>query len=907
VSSLVDGTGKNETLMDALAGTYVLFGARSGQSSSSRSYTGVDGSNVDVTYDAFQAETSPLADLVYAIGQTVADPNVDAALATSSWLMTNDEPDLALATNAALLVKAASDAHPEATLPATSALWDEILDVLVEIAAVKDADGTPGLLEGMLTGLADPRAAKLGTILSSYTANKDLTDYNRADINGPPVNVTTGAIGAPPSTAVDRTQPDQGSNRSVLQRFLQLVHDTNGVEVCNRPGAVVKARLDVPVIGTVALSIPDSPLATPLWGKSSFGECEVFHMSNMATFYMDSIVGKAQYVLRDKQLRDGVSINLGITTLNATATATTVHILEESSGLTGFQPPGTTDSASRTGFWTPGSSKMLMARPEWLDRNLFFPNGVGGAEPALAKAFADALNPSHAGTAACPTRTIDDPLPPSDPNYTPGGKIHLPVCGDGDWLDQRDAQTIFALETTGFYTAIAPLVQPFADRRRSDLLVKLLDVLHRHWADANVTPSDSRMSGEPAAPACTKDGVVRYEPILATAFAGDLLPALQSVVRTLAKTDGTAPTVWLPCVTRDASGACQGGKVSGVRALAYAMKSAVDPEQAATRGLLDRRGNKTATRSDGTTNAQVTPVYLLIDALHAMDNAFTAYAQTNPKDAGRLTQWRRARSKIVDQFLSATNASGTFRFADAALPKITPVAISILRQELAASCPEWPNGACTWAGSGIASDLASAIGGPLFARGADLVDTIRKDDASRLELEKLVTYLLDSTSGSDALESLLVTSTDGTQELQDDLDLVPIYHALASALAPGADPSQRSLADANIAMLTRLTAAPLGANGAEDCTNEIDPNQVLTKMLEGAVTPIALTGGRTLTPVEVILDTITDVNRSAPQLTTPMRGDDYGSVAANVADFLENKERGIEQFYAVVKTATTAR
>jgi hypothetical protein len=152
---------------------------------------------------------------------------------------------------------------------------------------------------------------------------------------------------------------------------------------------------------------------------------------------------------------------------------------------------------------------------------------------------------------------------------------------------------------------------------------------------------------------------------------------------------------------------------------------------------------------------------------------------------------------------------------------------------------------------------------------------------------------------------MLVSFTDSTQELADETNLVPLLHALAPALAASAqDPSERGLADAAVALLTRLTAEGHDASGAPDCTNELDPNQVLTRMLEQSVNPIALAGNRTLTPVEVLLDTVADVNRASPEDTGAFHDADYASIAANVSDFIENRERGLEQFYAIVKNAT---
>jgi hypothetical protein len=877
-----DPSAHHETLMDALAGTVVALGPRA---SASKSYALDDGSSATTAYAAFRGDLSPLLDLVYAGGQIMADPNADAALAATSWLFTEHQPELAQTVGAILSVKAVADAHPEAKLPATSALWDDVLDVVARIAQVTDKDGTPGLLADMLAALADDATAPLGDAIGDLVENRDAYDYNRLDHNGPAMNVSTGVLGGPLLTGVDRSKPAVGLDRSLFHRFLQLVHDTRGVSVCNREGASIKAMFKgIPVAGDVTISIPDNALVTAFWGKKAFHECEVFKMDDMAVFYVQSIVGQARYVLRDAQLRDGVEINLGVTKLDVSQTATTIKLLQDSSDITGYQPPGTNSPSQRVGFWgkypdgaVDLTSKDLFPRPQWINRNLFFPNGVPSTspKPVQADTFSKALNPDHAGTSVCPTRDVNDPLPPSDPNYTPGGVIHLPFCADGDWLDQRDAQTVFALEAGKFYGAIAPLVKPFADRGRADLLVALLDALYKHWGEDT-------------------DAAVRYEPIVA-ASVRQVLPALRGVAKALV--DAKAPPVWLACGSRDAGGACVGASVPPVRAMASAMKGVFDPDESTRRGLLDRRGNKTALRNDGTTNPQVTPAYLLTGALASIDGAFDAYGKANASDAGRLAQWRRARSQLVDQLLG-TDPNGGWHFTNASLPTITPRVLETLRQQLDVRCTEWPNGPCAWAGTQLTSDLSETVSGPVFAHAVDLLDALRADEPSRVEVEKLASYLLHEQSSNDALASLLATSDDLAQLLNDEIDLVPVMRAVGGAMVPRA--GEMNLIDANLALLTRLTAPALGGGGKEQCGREIDPNQVLTRVLEKAATPMA--SGRT--PIEVIMDVIADVNRGAPEKTDALVGSDYASIANEVSDFLLDEQRGLEQFYAIVKNAT---
>src|SRR5262249_47844842 len=146
-------------------------------------------------------------------------------------------------------------------------------------------------------------------------------------------------------TPVDRSQPDSGDNRSAFQRFVQTVHDTNGVAACNKEGAIVHAK------GTALgdLNLPnDSNVVVRLnyGSKMSFKECEVFKIDDVAHLYIDSMVGdlidaadsndrRGKLYFRDNMLRSGF---LGIG-------ASTVDTVQKSSGLTGFW-----DGASGTKF-----------------------------------------------------------------------------------------------------------------------------------------------------------------------------------------------------------------------------------------------------------------------------------------------------------------------------------------------------------------------------------------------------------------------------------------------------------------------------------------------------------------------------------------------------------------------------
>lgn len=180
-----------------------------------------------------------------------------------------------------------------------------------------------------------------------------------------------------------------------------------------------------------------------------------------------------------------------------------------------------------------------------------------------------------------------------------------------------------------------------------------------------------------------------------------------------------------------------------------------------------------------------------------------------------------------------------------------------------------------------------------------------------METEKLLEYLLDEASKNDALASLLASSNDLIQLLRDDENLVPLYKVLAAAVDGSkydgkGKLTQKSLVDAQMALLARLSGKYFTTDGKEICAKEVDPNQVLATVLSKVVTPIHDGEFKGQAPLEVIIDVIADVNRADP--TEPYEGtlkeSDYASVSDNVVDFLLNKERGLEQFYEVIRQGT---
>jgi len=144
------------------------------------------------------------------------------------------------------------------------------------------------------------------------------------------------------------------------------------------------------------------------------------------------------------------------------------------------------------------------------------------------------------------------------------------------------------------------------------------------------------------------------------------------------------------------------------------------------------------------------------------------------------------------------------------------------------------------------------------------------------------------------------------QLLDDDTNMVPLYHVIAEATAGSLHDAQgnvvqTSLLDAQSSLLSRISGRAYDADHHELCAQEVDPNQVLNVAMKNLVTPLRSADGKPRkTPLEVIMDVIADVNRVAPERTDRLDTADYAHVADEVSEFLLDKERGLEQFYAIV-------
>jgi hypothetical protein len=883
-----DPTQKGETAMNLLAAIPVLSGGRDAAPTSTATYppdprqvtdwalghttappANLGTAPVTVSYRAFQPESSPIADLAYAFGQILGTPEIDDLLAVATQLVQQHPEQLASFVGLALEVKKIANNHPEASLLPTATFWD---DLFVQLATVAH---TEGLFEDILRAVMQAPTLGLQPALGTYFTDKDDVSYNTNDLNGPAVNLTVpGQSSLAFVTPVDRTQPDSGTNKSEMQKFLSLLHDTNGLAICTKDGATVPITVTLAGV-KVSFVYPTDPVYTPILcgivgqpAPSSLGKCAIFGYQNVMSLLLDVLLGKATLSVRDPCLNALMTSSLASLVGGANA------FLQQLSGVQGFSlNPDLAGFARLLYFNTPYPG---------------LPSDTNPANSVTSTFLSDTINPIE--SMVCPLASFTAP---------DGTVFPLRQCATvDDVLRARDPDALFPVDELGFVPSLNPLAAAFDAHSAALLFANLFDTLHLHWADTQQTlqecnPSLPRTDGR----WCSQDGLVHYEPMLTDIVNDTPFERIQGLLETLS-------TIQIPhCTTYDpTTHLCTATTtIDGVHAVAQAAELMFDPTR--TPGLTDRQGNTLALRNDGTRTDPIAPIDLVTEAFDSIDTAFASYASQNPSDANRQALWLDARSSFVDTFLTVNGQGAQAQFANPTLPTILPTILGVLREQTFAHCPGLAQ-PCTWARTDLTNNLDDTLSGPSYAAVVDLVDSIRQDTTARTQLEQLLGYLVDTGSANDARAETLTAAADLLQVLQDDTNLQPLEEVLAlAAAAPVTDAQgnvvRRGMVDAGVRVLSRIFEEEPGAAGA--CWATRDPNRVLGQLMTNMVTPISSTAP---SPFEVISDVVADVNRANPALQTKLDGGDYGNIANETSEFLLDPTTGLEQVYAIVRETT---
>ncbi len=432
-----------------------------------------------------------------------------------------------------------------------------------------------------------------------------------------------------------------------------------------------------------------------------------------------------------------------------------------------------------------------------------------------------------------------------------------------------------------FYEAMAPLIAAFDDRdRRTEerfLFTRLISAMHLHWP----TPEDdTTQSRDPAAPFFAwKDGAARFEPILYEALA-------ECVERSGARCTrrGGALVRRLSRLMRVLDEMELRPGVDGIDVLAAVAERSVDPERRP--GLTNRRGETRTTTAAGRRRPRITPLYLLLDAARAMDDAFEA------DDPARRDAWERARRELVDRLLGVECTTGTdCRLRNRRGLAVARHLLAFLQEQL--DRHQRAGDLRAWA-EGLDDDLADTLRRPAVNALARLTDELQRDPDVRSELAAFFRYLVDEERNAEAFQSTLMSTMDLLQVLEDEQAVVPLLHGLADAFAldarqavlSGAEPDvERALVDRTV----RLAHAIAGR----------DEEDVLPGVLRRLVEPLDALEGQS--PLEAIVDVVLQVHRARPGAEGALDMEDYRTLLRRTAEAVQDEHRGLERLFRVVQ------
>ncbi len=870
-------TGVDTRALQLVHGAQGLFGDRA---MASRMY-----SSGALSYRQFNAQGSPLVDLVHGLGVFLTHKDAPAMLTMARQLMTGqNEAKLARVMGALLRAKEISDRYTDVSMEARSVIWDDVMGVVQRVAA------EPGLLEDVLEAVASSttRLPATGLWESSCAGTVPLENVARSfggymthrDRVEPDWNTTSQVNGLPGWNAhvvnpltrnVDRAMPDTQSwqspgtaadNRSTQGRLFHLVDDLTGARMCNKNHAAVRVRFNVPLLGEQSIGVP---------GATDIPACELVEVPDSAVFYLRTVVGGRRGILplsipglagtiTDIARRFGVSLD-----------STLDGLVQSQSQIAGFNSEPSPYAVARLVF---------NPRPNAFLRDLMDPvliRNADGIDPAAHPEYV-VRNYHRATLFAWEGYCFYDSVRPLAAAFVRHDRIHVDSNPAHDIVDPQ-------LASGANPATMAPRVIDSSKGAR--LFVDLFDAFHHHWQTArsgdfqSSTRCDTCSTGRNFG---YNDGASRYEQMLGEIMASDLLPALGDLtvaLRTINPTAGNA------CLDRARPGmrrACTGIDVTAslVRALVSPNPTALDGTPAFAAAPSNRSGVARALWSDGTTPTDATVYTLFADAFNAMDPLID-------RDPTQRANWNAARSATVDQLLAVDGTGVGAQFHNRSIAPITRMTTDWAVERLAAH--RTAGDLDRWArdgSAGLAARLSSVVQGPAFSSAIDMSLALYNDRDARSTMGAFVTWLLSTSTVGDAsrtgsnFATTVSALADLLQVARADQDIDPFLHTFAPAMQPVTG------------------TVPLGLRFL-DRARGYDPDRVLTRVLANMTRRPTGADALALEPLSVVADAIADTHRQTPGDHGPMAALDFRAVLLNVAEFFSDDRRGLEQFYAIVQ------
>ncbi|MDB4968604.1 MAG: hypothetical protein JWN44_4293 [Myxococcales bacterium] len=463
---------QKDTTLGLVWGASALLGPRKSQTQIYMDSAG--GMIGSLNYNGFDTTQSAVLDLVHGFVQLFGDPSADSTFQATATLLNQYESPTARLIGAMLDAVDRGKKHPEAQVPETSVLYDELMPLVNRILAV------PGLADDLMNALEDNRTKDLAPMIARLMAARNQIDFVRT---GPAYPLKMNGQDLDAVDPVDRTKPDDDFNRSLMQRIAHLIHDANGVRFCNKAGA-----------SALGATFPN--------------ECDMFQIDDLALFYILNMQTDAS-TASNPSAKAGADFCGHLVTNNVLInTGCTTGLIEGPLGanLNGFKQ-----------FPTPAGLNRALFLKRGVDGNSFLDNTTNDQPCADGDKFIDAHDKS---LFAWEARMVNAPSGNANATFYTAIAPLVDAFAKHDECVARNPQNMQCTKT----------------QNAAKILVDLFAMLHTHWASPTSTYAGHKyQSTMPSAPRFSyPDSVVSYEPLMIEVLGqGDLMPALLALAPTL--------------------------------------------------------------------------------------------------------------------------------------------------------------------------------------------------------------------------------------------------------------------------------------------------------------------------------------------------------------------------------------
>lgn len=795
-------------------------------------------------WQVYPAQNNPLVELLHAVVQLIDIEALDELLETSAVVMRDHDEVLAelLFSLEDLLDRA--DASPDLELTPGNTLGDDAIEALIPIVT------KPGLVEDLLVAMQDP------VVLASAEPLADMLDY-KADRAVPAPN-------GPYNVCFRRCERDHESG--TVDKVECVRACPNGdilVEPVDRsagpgPGnrshfertlALFRTTSGTPYemkvleleISLIDLEVGVDSLLPPL-----------LRIDDAAAAYIEAVAGDFElvnYITEEavqsntvNLLLDGLESICGSSLLDSLLQSL-VPVLVNVTRL---------DLEHTCGRFEEVSARTDLSSDELKRHRL----SVMVAFLSLLTDVAMDEKPSASQLA----RFFNTPNPSLDLSIARLSLSQI-VDQDGYRLWESHGDMLYAAESTGLLDAMQPVFKVFSKHGMSSELGRLMAVLDQHYPTPEVRYLTS--DGQPAPRAGRGTGLVRFEVALRDWLSDDrLFPALHRLA-----------------ILSDQIESSRGRDMNQI--LAEVSVHALQQEP----GLARRDGQSAHRRADGRT-LPTNRLFLLFDALDELDARLEANPQAQAK-------WDSASSELLDLLLEIDKRET----GEAYFVREGGIALGQFGAEVLADVvrTERDNGTLD---RFIQRDLYPQAEELLTGRGLPLlVDLYNAGTASAEDRDRLraAAQHLTAPQGQAAL---LVALYDLLADLGSEINLVILTHFLGDVLDParswdGVTAHPQPLLSHSMLLLRE--------------SMERDPDATLLEILRNALTrdpslPSPQGDPAGAAPVELLGDILGDYNRVDPAAQGPFSTEDYAQASGDIADWLLDDRRGMEQIYDLVKS-----